>query len=648
MGLFSWAKETTQSLVSVVGGTVAQTYRTIANWYGPDEGFFSGTYAFIKRLLSGYSVILGLPRLFYHKDLKRARHIMAASATSFIVFYLGWLLFYEAGLKRIARYQNSDFDGSTLDNAAEWSFYFLMLRTSAEMTVNCIFYNLALYKAVNTQESVKPPYPKGKDGLIAKTLAGLASTAYYLGNLFILKTVPGALLEKSLGKDSIVAVLYNVIVEAHIYGASLAEYQMGDLSTAERSIIFANNKSAHIGIGVGLLTMRHLADYLVSLTAKGAKGYFVDEAIFNVVYQLFIVAVMTMNIPAEKPANEEESGYDFLTPGRALMAGLLKNIGDRINRSVQPRTYELIALPEPLQKKTLATNTNDKGIFVLCGRQLFYVCNKNWEAIPFTDAMLFELKNKFQPEPKARVLSGDELKQFLTVIQFTPNKLWKHVIRDYFNHPYWRLLLWLFVPSAVRSDAIFDKTSTRLFFEENLQTYLDVLDGIMQKRNSTFDSAAVALVTRLPQAISPVSDSERESYRFLFADGLQPQLDAMKEDLKWIGPRTQRELQKAKVQVHDLAALQALLADEARAAGEDKQEQLQPVKPVNVLQDIDENFMRNALQVRKPQGLFAPPAPVAKNTPSVANPLQVAPQRDLPAELKQYTVAGLVKRAGKA
>ncbi len=617
MGIFSWVRDTAQSLALAVMDTVKEFYRSVSVLYGSKTSFLSSAYAYAKRFLSGYRIILGVPTVFYKKDLHRARHIMAASATSFIVFYLGALLFYEAGFKKLWRYTDNNQAGSGLESAADVSFYYLMVRTSVEMSVNCMLYNLALYKAVNSQESVKPPYPQGANNLVDKTLAGLASTAYYFSNLFLAKKVVKAMLVHELGHSSSLVNLYDALADTLLTGASLAEYQLGGLSTNERSVIFANNKVAHMGIGFALYTMRYLVNtlvnYLTGLPTQGFKGYFVDEAIFNVVYQLFIVAAMTTPLPSEKPESGEESGLDLFSPGRAMVQGLLKNIGEKINRSVQPKSYELIALPEAQQQKSIEsiTPTQDKVVFVISGNKLFSVSNKAWAILSVNQADVSQLRSQFKPTAEPSLLISDALNKFFTIAKFNPNKLWKHAIRDYFNHPYWRLVLLLFVPGSVRSDAIFDKTACRLFFEENLKTYLDVLEWITGARNSTLTVAAVGVINQLPNAVNPKTEAERESYKFLFAKGLEPQLVSLKDDFEWINQRIQRESQKGQTKILDKQSWLRLAEDKTVEDADRKQPEPKPVRPLSEIDEYYVTTLAQKVQAGSPTP-FTPALPVAE------------------------------------
>lgn len=249
----------------------------------------------------------------------KTRQTLLYSALDNFVFYLSADLLYQAGVKPLVK--NIPYL-SQAEFALDLCATAVVMRLSMRRFIDNRFYNLAIAKAVGTENHNEEQQSICQCGEGEQTKGRIASAFYFMSNLAFIKVIAaivpfGEYLAKGL--------------RALAYGQALTEYQIGapGMCTKHRNEILSKNNAYSFGIGTSLFMLTELFSYLIQ-TTTGAASYFIYDALFAWLFQYHIM----LSLLQEKPLPGEKCGTDVFYYGRVMMQDLFNHIAN--NMEVKP------------------------------------------------------------------------------------------------------------------------------------------------------------------------------------------------------------------------------------------------------------------------------------------------------------------------
>lgn len=304
------------------------------------------------------------------------------------------------------------------------SLYFIN-KSAADMYVNNTMYTATLSKTVTDDvaaEKVDKDKNKHKDksdnsdadnaaeapefdacehGVDKRFIANLASNGYYLGNIFGVKVV-----EKMVPFGEYLSVP----LRAHITGLGLLEYKYAQKCTEHRYEMLSKNNTYAFGVGAAMVGGWIAAKYLLKYFT-GIESYFIDDALYNMIYQYFAVSVSLH----DKPIPQDDQSIDVTYLNRlALQAFFRQAAKPAIASFIRGAQCDIVVMSVAPQKETLDTlKLLSDAAYIRVKNQLYYVNKKTKECLLLNmdDSKSFDLALKIvdMPLDTPKKLSEDEL-----------------------------------------------------------------------------------------------------------------------------------------------------------------------------------------------------------------------------------------------
>lgn len=329
MRLFDWAKEKITIIRKAAYDTAVQV-KNAANSIYYSYDIWEKFNNVLFQVWDGFSRVFYLPLLVEKlKKSEKLRETFKQSASANLVLYMGSVLLYEAGVKRLLR-MVPYMEESTIEYAIDMLARMYFIRKAISMFVDNTAYNLNVSKAISEEIQHNRHIQPCDCDSTAVIQAGLASSFYYIG-----KTKTVQFVSSLLPYGEYVTFPLRLFVN----GECLLEYKLGaaGMCTVHRNEALNKNQAYSFGMGLSYSSLLWLCNYIVRSTT-GVDSYFVYDALSYFLYQYHI----TMAYLIDKPLPGQHEGMDLfyhsrmvteslLTSGSNKLISFLRNPDDRGN-----------------------------------------------------------------------------------------------------------------------------------------------------------------------------------------------------------------------------------------------------------------------------------------------------------------------------
>lgn len=252
---------------------------------------------------------------------------MLSSYKANIVLYMGMVLLYHKVMKPAMRMVDEDFEDSYAETAMDWMAWMYFWRLSLRMYGQNIVYPVIISKSLADSTKLKLFKPASVDEIAARQ-ADLESLVLHGGKLLTagaIRSIP------------FIGFIPAAKFDAHLYGQAIFEVILSDIpSLEERYDIMGKHQNFIEGLGWSYLLSSHLLKMMVYLTT-GVSNPFIDQAIYAVTYQYYILTIGLM----DKIAPDKEPGADLFFYTRMVVTDALKRLTDRAIATIQTQEAQI-------------------------------------------------------------------------------------------------------------------------------------------------------------------------------------------------------------------------------------------------------------------------------------------------------------------
>lgn len=337
-GWIAWAKSKVAAVVETASHVIKKAkYAARTIYYTPQ--YWDPIKNNLMQFWQGFSRVLQPSIVSRIAKLNKTKRVLTHSLTANLVYYMGLVLVYEMGVKAAMRsvpYMQDSPAEYAIDTLAK----IYLMRTAVSMCVDNTLYNSSLYAAVNSdlaeQERLqladhitarkragKQPFKSWECSDIETAKAAIMSPFYSSAKMIFTK----------LASHSLPAGDWLTLpIKALVYGENLLEYKLASVGTCtnHRHELFRKNHMFSFGMGLSMLGMIELLSVVVR-RATGVESAFVYDALFNIVFQHYMILAATMT----KPLPGEQEGVDVFKYSRSATRRLLTDTAINIANYVQ-------------------------------------------------------------------------------------------------------------------------------------------------------------------------------------------------------------------------------------------------------------------------------------------------------------------------
>ena len=193
-----------------------------------------------------------------------------------------------------------------------WVFLPIILSIFFRRFINNTLVNFSLIKVGSNENPFSQTYKSCGCDAGALLQASLASLAIFIANTVVVNIISYLPLFK----------LITWLGLSLVYGQSLLEIKLSSagMCTRHRSEVLIKNNGYSIGIGLALFWIINLCSSLI-YNFTGTQGFFVNDAIFSLIYPYFIMVILIR----EKPFPSDCPSIDFFDYNRKTIPPMIKS-----------------------------------------------------------------------------------------------------------------------------------------------------------------------------------------------------------------------------------------------------------------------------------------------------------------------------------
>lgn len=344
-GMVNWVKHTShgfyQSFIrSSFGQTFSQVYEiTSIVYHSPViRGYL---YQSSFEFFTGASQVLNPSLWRALRRSKKTQMVLKEALKSNLLFYLLPVLTYELSKtinKALVKNLNPEYYESHSDEVsehlAEIGFFYLMLIHAFD----CALYNSCIAKTFSDENPPTGFLKACDDGFVLTMRASFVSSFYWMSSYGVTKIIQSSV---PYGEYFYYPSL------ALLYGQCFMEYKLNTLGmcTTHRDKIHANNKALELGWGASFLSLNAMSDALFN-RIFGFNNYFINDALFSVLFQHFILLATLIDQPLKLDGN----GIDFFYYGREALNDSYFRIMELLNYSKSKNKIDWDNIAQQLKK----------------------------------------------------------------------------------------------------------------------------------------------------------------------------------------------------------------------------------------------------------------------------------------------------------